>query len=81
VVGPGGEGLGVSWVVLAGIVLTFGGNVLGWLATRRKIREVHVLVNSNMTEVLRRLGVSQERSGQLEKTLMQADVDVPPKPE
>jgi hypothetical protein len=77
VVGPGGEGLGVSWVTLAVSVATLAAAVVAlW-----KVQKVHVLVNSNMTEVLRRLGVSQERSGQLEKTLIQADVDVPPKPE
>jgi hypothetical protein len=61
----------VSWIVLAGVVLTFGGSVLGYLGTRRKIAEVHVLVNSQLAAVV-------ERVAQLTATLEQAGVAVPP---
>lgn len=67
----------MNWGVLAVAVLTFATSVLGYLSTRKKIADVHVLVNSNLTKVMDRLGISQDRSAQLTKTLEQAGVDVP----
>lgn len=63
----------MSWLVFAGIVLTFLSSVVGFWQTRRKIREVHVLVNSQLHAVL-------DRVTQLTGTLHEAGVAVPPKP-
>jgi uncharacterized membrane protein len=72
-----------KWVILAGVILTFLTAVFGawqaWL-NRRRIEEVHVLVNSNMTKVLDRLGVSQGRSAQLEGSMKDAGMEVPDPP-
>jgi hypothetical protein len=46
--------------------------VLGFI-NRKKIAEVHVLVNSQLTEVLKRVS-------QLSHTLTNAGVDIPPPP-
>lgn len=63
----------MNWGVLAVAVLTFLTAVFGYLSTRRKIREVHVLVNSQLHTVL-------DRVTQLTETLQDADVDVPEPP-
>jgi hypothetical protein len=63
----------VSWVVLAGIVITFVTSVVGFMSTRRKVAEVHVLVNSQLHDVL-------DRVAQLTLTLEGAGVDVPDPP-
>jgi hypothetical protein len=66
----------VSWLVLAGIVITFATAVVGALASlgnRRRINEVHVLVNSQLHTVLTRVE-------QLSGALRAADVDVPDPP-
>jgi hypothetical protein len=67
----------VSWLVLAGIVITFITSVVGLAATRgnrQKIAEVHVLVNSQLHAVLSRVD-------QLKETLQAAGVDVPDPPD
>jgi hypothetical protein len=63
----------VSWLVLAGVVVTFVTSVIGFLSTRRKVAEVHVLVNSQLHDVL-------DRVSQLTVTLEAAGVDVPDPP-
>jgi hypothetical protein len=63
----------VNWIVLAGIVLTFATSLVGFISTRRKVAEVHVLVNSQLHTVL-------ERVAQLTAALHSADVPVPPAP-
>jgi cobalamin biosynthesis protein CobD/CbiB len=70
----------VNWGVLIVAVLTFLTAVLTWLSTRKKIDAIHVLVDGNMSKVLAALGVSQDRSAQLAKTLERADVEVPDPP-
>jgi hypothetical protein len=66
----------VSWLVLAGIVITFLTSVAGAVQSRQnksKIAEVHVLVNSQLHAVL-------DRVTQLTETLERADVAVPDPP-
>jgi hypothetical protein len=70
----------VNWGVLAVAVLTFLTALLGWLSTRKKIDDIHVLVDGNMSKVLKALGASQDRSAQLTETLTAADVEVPKPP-
>jgi hypothetical protein len=62
-----------QWLVFAGILVTFLTSVVGFLSTRRKVAEVHVLVNSQLHDVL-------DRVAQLTGALEHAGVDVPPKP-
>lgn len=61
----------MNWGVLAVAVLTFLTAVIGYLSTRKKIAEVHVLVNSQLHEVLDRVTV-------LTSALDKAGVEVPP---
>jgi hypothetical protein len=63
----------MSWLVLGGIIITFATSVVGFVSTRRKVQEVHVLVNSQLHDVL-------ERVDQLKATLAAAGVDIPDKP-
>jgi hypothetical protein len=64
----------MNWLALAAIVI--GGAVNVYVAV--SVKKVHVLVNSNMTEVLKRLGKEQDRTAQLTGTLKDANVKVPP---
>jgi hypothetical protein len=66
----------VNWLVLAGIVITFLTAIIGAVASlgnRKRINEVHVLVNSQLHTVLTRVD-------QLAGALRAADVDVPDPP-
>jgi hypothetical protein len=73
-----------SYVVLAGVVLTFATALLGWMKSRQnaakletqteKIAEVHVLVNAQLSAVVARVD-------QLVSTLRAADVPVPDPPD
>jgi hypothetical protein len=60
-------------LILAGVVLTFLTAVAGFWQAIRKIAEVHVLVNSQLHQVLMRVT-------QLTGTLHAAGVDVPADP-
>lgn len=46
----------------------------------RKVREIHVLVNSNLNKVMARLGIEQQRTTQLSDTMKAGDMPVPPRP-
>jgi hypothetical protein len=70
----------MNWVILATAILGFLTAAIGFAVLFFKVREVHVLVNSNLTKVMNALGIERERSGQLEGSLKDAGVDVPPKP-
>jgi hypothetical protein len=70
-----------SYLVLAGVVLTFLTALVSWLSTRGKakkiatsIGEVHVLVNAQLTAVVARVD-------QLVTTLKTAGVPVPEPPD
>jgi hypothetical protein len=73
----------VSWLVFAGIVLTFLTSVVGFLQSRQnkakikvvdtKVEGVHVLVNSQHDDLV-------DRVTQLTETLERADVEVPDPP-
>lgn len=69
-----------QYLILAGIVVTFITAVLGYMRTRHKLADIHVLVNSQLTNVIQKLSTSIERQDQLHDTLVRAGVDVPPKP-
>ena len=56
----------MRWFGIIGIVLTFLTSVFNAV----RIRSVHLLVNSQLTKVLERVGL-------LERTLQDADIDVP----
>jgi hypothetical protein len=45
-----------------------------------KVQAVHVLVNSNLTKVMARLGIEQDRSAQLKDTMKAGGMDIPPAP-
>ena len=63
----------MRWLVLAGVILTFLTALIGFVVSLRKIQAVHVLVNSQLHEVLARVT-------QLTGTLEAAGVDVPDPP-
>jgi hypothetical protein len=56
--------------VLAGLVLAFISAVIGFLQLRRQIAEVHVLVNSQLAQVIGRVA-------QLTAVLEKAGIDIP----
>jgi hypothetical protein len=58
---------------LVGTGLTLAGVIIGYAQTRRKVAEIHVLVNSQLHEVL-------DRVTQLTVTLEDAGVAVPEPP-
>ena len=62
---------------LIGLATVVGGLVL----VLRRVKEVHVLVNSNLTKVMERLGIEQERTTGLATALKDAGVPVPPRPD
>jgi hypothetical protein len=70
----------VSWLPFAASVFTFLTAVIGFAVLFVKVQAVHVLVNSNLTKVMARLGIEQDRSAQLKDTLKDAGVEVPPPP-
>lgn len=61
----------MQWLALAGVVLTFAAVVIAFLQLRRKVAEVHVLVNSQLSTVLQRVV-------QLTAALENAEIEVPP---
>jgi hypothetical protein len=73
-----------EWLVLAVAVLTFGSSMLGYLQSRdnkRKIAEVHVLADGNLSKVTKLWEAQQKRSAQLGEALAGAGVTVPETPE
>jgi hypothetical protein len=56
------------------------GTVVALIQVFRKVKQVHVLVNSNLTAVMDKLGIEQDRSAQLTSALDAGGVPVPPKP-
>jgi uroporphyrinogen-III decarboxylase len=65
--------MAVAWIVFAGVILTFATALIGFAQTRRKIAEVHILVNSQLHAVL-------DCVTQLTAALADAGVDVPEPP-
>jgi hypothetical protein len=68
------------WITFGTSLLGFLTAVVGFLILFKKVQQVHVLVNSNLTKVMARLGIEQERSTQLHDTLASAGVEIPPRP-
>jgi hypothetical protein len=71
----------VSWLVFAGIVLTFLTSVTGLISTRRKVGALQVQLDGNLSKLMDTLGIERDRSGQLGDALKDAGVAVPPKPD
>jgi len=63
----------MGWIVIAGLVINFGGLVLGFLKLRQKQDEIRVHVDG-------RLDAALARGIQLTGALTAADVAVPPEP-
>jgi uncharacterized protein YoxC len=63
----------ITYLTLTGVILAFVSIVIGFMQTRKKVAEVHVLVNSRLTSVMSRVN-------QLVGVLEQHDIDVPPDP-
>jgi hypothetical protein len=61
-------------------ILTFVTAVGGFFLTFRRVKAVHILVNSNLAKVMKHLGIEQERTEQLSDTLKKAGIVVPDKP-
>ena len=71
-----------GWLALAGIVLTFLTALLGFVVSirnARKIEAVHVLVNSNLTRVMDKLGIETEHAATMAGQLKDAGLPVPPR--
>jgi hypothetical protein len=66
-----------GWIALAGIILTFLTSVVGFAAAFRQIRAVHVLVNSNLTRVMDKLGIETEHADAMAGQLKDAGLPVP----
>jgi hypothetical protein len=71
----------MSTIALVTALLTFLTAVVGFAVALRKIQAVHVLVNSNLTQVMAKLGIETDRTAQLKDALKDAGVEVPPKPD
>ena len=69
------------WLNFLAIVITFVTAVIGLAILFVRVQAVHVLVNSNLTAVMKRLGIEQDRSTQLTDALKEGGVEVPPKPD
>lgn len=59
------------WLILIGIVASLVTTVIGFIMTTRRVQDVHVLVNKQLSDVLARVA-------QLTDTLHGAGVPVPP---
>lgn len=70
----------MRWITLATAVLGFLTSAAGFAVLFVRVQAVHVLVNSNLTKVMARLGIEQDRSAQLTDSLKDAGVDVPDPP-
>jgi hypothetical protein len=66
--------IGILEAVISGAAVVLSAFIL------RKVQQVHVLVDGNMTKVLAKLGISEDRAVQLTETLTDAGVDVPDQP-
>ena len=58
------------WLILLGIVASLATTVIGFIVTMRRVQDVHVLVNKQLSDVLARVA-------QLTNTLHSAGVEVP----
>jgi hypothetical protein len=70
----------MNWGVLFVAVLTFLTALLGWLSTRKRLDDVQVKVDGNLSKVTELWQAEQARSAQLATTLRAADVEVPDPP-
>jgi uncharacterized membrane protein len=78
-----------GWLALAGIVLTFLTALLGFIVSlrnarklegnARRLEDVHVLVDGNLSAVMLRLGIETARSDQLATDLADAGLPVTPR--
>lgn len=69
-----------GYLALAGIILTFLTALLAWLQSLRnhgQIKQVHLLVNSNLTAVMDKLGVETAHSDLMAGQMKDAGMPVP----
>lgn len=66
-----------QWIELGGVVLTFLTALIGLAVAIRGIRAVHVLVNSNLTRVMDKLGIETEHADAMAGQLKDAGLPVP----
>lgn len=66
-----------QWLALGGVILTFLTALIGLVVAIRGIRAVHVLVNSNLTRVMDRLGIETEHADAMAGQLKDAGLPVP----
>lgn len=69
----------MRYVELAGVVLTFLTSLTGFVVAVRGIRKVHVLVNSNLTAVMDKLGIETAHSDRMAGSLTDAGLPIPPR--
>lgn len=63
-----------TWLIIAGFLVTLVVNGMGFASSRRKITQIHLLVNSRMTRVMARVD-------QLEHALIKSGADIPLPPD
>jgi hypothetical protein len=69
----------VRWVTLTSAVLGFLTAVIGFALLFRRVQAIHVLVNSNLTKVMDKLGIEVDRNAMLKGKLDDAGIPVPPR--
>ena len=66
-----------TYIALTSAIIGLVTVVLGLWHLSRKVQEVHVLVNNNLSMVMRKLGIEEERTTVLTDALKDADIIVP----
>ena len=66
-----------QYLALGGVVLTFLTALIGLVVAIRGIRAVHVLVNSNLTRVMDKLGIETHHADAMAGQLKEAGLPVP----
>lgn len=61
-------------------ILTFLTALSGFLLTFRRVKAIHVLVNSNLDKVMIHLSIEQDRTKQLTNSMKEAGIEVPDSP-
>lgn len=66
-----------TYIALVSAIIGLATVLLGLWHLTRKVQEVHVLVNNNLSMVMRKLGIEEERTTVLTDALKDADIIVP----
>jgi hypothetical protein len=59
----------MNWVALAISLTTLATAIVGFVRVYYDVKQVHVLVNSNLTKVMDKLGIEQDTSAGLREEL------------